>query len=226
MVKLFTDRLIIRDYVIEDLEPLHKLLSDNKVMKNVGLKTKNIKESKEYLLQAINESLLDDRVIYAFVIENKFTNEFIGQIDYIVIGATFFEERIHDYISEPNSPKWVWVRYFINKKHWNKGYATEALKRLIEYAFTEDNVDKIRTSCNKKNCASEKVMIKSGFIKEKEETIAIYAYEKLLKLTYLPKKLMIRCGFFKIDEFDAKWDHFQKKEDHVEYGLLKCEWKK
>jgi RimJ/RimL family protein N-acetyltransferase len=30
--------------------------------------------------------------------------------------------------------------FFIKKDHWNKGYATEALKRVIEFAFNENNM--------------------------------------------------------------------------------------
>jgi RimJ/RimL family protein N-acetyltransferase len=49
MVKLFTDRLIIRDYVIEDLEDLHKLLPDKKVLKYIPEeKSENIEKTKKY----------------------------------------------------------------------------------------------------------------------------------------------------------------------------------
>jgi ribosomal-protein-alanine N-acetyltransferase len=54
--------------------------------------------------------------------------------------------------------------YFIKEKYWGQGYTAEALKRIIEYAFEDDNVYRISTGCIKENKGSEKVMIKRGYI--------------------------------------------------------------
>jgi ribosomal-protein-alanine N-acetyltransferase len=56
MIKLFTDRLIIRDYIIDDFQNYHRILSDNKVMYYLqGIKTKNIDETKENFAKVIND---------------------------------------------------------------------------------------------------------------------------------------------------------------------------
>jgi ribosomal-protein-alanine N-acetyltransferase len=156
MIKLYTERLIIRDYLIEDLDNHHELLSDNNVMYYLGdIKTKNIKESEENLIKIINDQKTKDRKYYFFVIENKNLNEFIGSIGYTV---------------KENTPygKMVDLGYFINKNHWNKGYTTEALIKLLEYSFEENNVYRIYTGCLIENIYSEKIMKKCGFIKEAE----------------------------------------------------------
>ncbi|MDR2718951.1 MAG: GNAT family N-acetyltransferase [Treponema sp.] len=156
MVKLFTERLIIRDLTIDDLENHHKLISNNNVMKYLqDIKTNSIEESKENLLKAINDIKSEDRKLYFFLIEDKFINEFIGEIGYTVIKNTLYGKLVH-------------LGYFIKEKYWNKGYVTEALKRVIEFAFEEDNVYRISTGCIKENVGSEKVMQKNGFIKEAE----------------------------------------------------------
>jgi len=47
MVRIETKRLIIRDHILEDLEPLHNLLSNDEVMYFIpDTKTKTIEESK------------------------------------------------------------------------------------------------------------------------------------------------------------------------------------
>ena len=156
MIKLFTERLLIRDYVFDDLNNHHRLLSDATVMYYLqDIKTESIKESKENLYKVINDQGSSERELYHFVIEIKNTNEFIGGIGYTVSDNTPFGKLVH-------------MGYFLLKDYWNKGYTTEALKRVMEFAFSENNVYRIHTGCLKENIYSEKIMQKCGFIKEAE----------------------------------------------------------
>jgi ribosomal-protein-alanine N-acetyltransferase len=156
MVQLFTERLIIRDHVLDDLMEYHELLSDEKSMRYLpDIKTRNLNESGESLIKSIEEANSEDRKLYFFRIENRNTKEYIGEIGYTVA-------------QETPLGKIVGMGYFIKEKHWKKGYATEALKRVIEYAFEDNNVYRISTGCIKENKGSEKVMIKCGMTKETE----------------------------------------------------------
>jgi ribosomal-protein-alanine N-acetyltransferase len=119
------------------------------------IKTKNLNESKENLIDAIREADSKDRKLYFFRIEKKKTKEYIGEIGYTVTQETPFG-------------KIAGTGYFIKEKYWGKGYTTEALKRIIEYAFEDNDVYRISTGCIKENKGSEKVMIKCGMIKEAE----------------------------------------------------------
>ena len=167
MIELFTDRLIIRDLVIRDLENHHKLLSDKNIMYYLqDILTKNIEESKVNLNNTINDQNSKERKYYFFVIENKDTKEFIGEIGYTVKNNTPYGKLVD-------------MGYFIQKNHWNKGYTTEALKRVIEFAFEENNVYRIYTGCLKENIYSEKVMLKCGFIKEAEFKEYVFHDDKL-----------------------------------------------
>ena len=162
MIQLFTDRLVIRDYVITDLNNHHELLSDNTVMYYLqDIKTNCLEESKENLMIVLNDQKLPDRKRYHFVIEKRNENEFIGGIGYTVIDNTSYGKLVH-------------MGYFIKKNYWNQGYTTEALKRVIEFAFSENNVYRIHTGCVKENIYSEKIMQKCGFIKEAEFKEYIY----------------------------------------------------
>jgi ribosomal-protein-alanine N-acetyltransferase len=88
MIKLFTDRLLIRDYIIEDLESHHELLSDEIVMYYLqDIKTENIDKSEENLLNLINDQKLEERKYYCFRIENRSTSEFIGSVGYTVVDS-------------------------------------------------------------------------------------------------------------------------------------------
>ena len=156
MIQLFTERIYIRDHIIDDLHEYHELFSDSKSMRYLEfLKTTDLEESKQSLQKAIDEVNLSDRKHYFFWIENKITKEYIGDVGYNVILYTPYG-------------KIATLGYYIKEKHWNNGYATEATKRILEYGFKENNVYRFIGECIKENIGSEKVMIKCGMTKEGE----------------------------------------------------------
>jgi RimJ/RimL family protein N-acetyltransferase len=54
------------------------------------------------------------------------------------------------------------VGYRLFKKHWGKGYASEACKRTIEYGFNDMNLARIVAHARKENSASLRVLEKCG----------------------------------------------------------------
>lgn len=151
-----TNRLILRDYIATDAESYFKLKSDQKTMyylQDIQL------FSREEATADFQKVLLDlksnAREFYFFHMELKSTSEQVGSIGYTV---------------EENTPvgKRVGVGYFIYPKFWGKGYTTEALKKVLEFGFIENNVYRFTTGCLAENMGSEKVMKKCGFIKEAE----------------------------------------------------------
>jgi ribosomal-protein-alanine N-acetyltransferase len=155
MIRIETERLVIRDHVMDDIEPLHNLLSDEESMYYLpDICTDSLEESKINLIESINESQKGPaRIKYFFGIFDKAEN-YIGEIGYTV------------FCVDPDGYKNVHLGYFIHKLHWEKGYATEAVKAVIDYAFTRNKVRKIETGCLTDNTASEKIMIKCGFTEE------------------------------------------------------------
>lgn len=56
------------------------------------------------------------------------------------------------------------IGYGINEKHQNNGYATEAVKAVLEWAFTNPNVTAIEAETEPENAASKRVLEKCGFV--------------------------------------------------------------
>lgn len=156
MVKLDTNRLIIRDHIDGDIASMHVLLSDEKAMYYLqDIKTNNLDESKQNLYEAIKEAQLENRTKYFFAIIEKETNEYVGEIGFTVI-INSLEGKV------------VNLGYFILPRYWGRGIVTEAAEAVIEYAFCETNTIKIETGCIKENIGSERVMQKVGMVKEAE----------------------------------------------------------
>ena len=154
MIKITTERLIIRDPILTDFENWHRLLSDPKVMYFPDdIMTHSEDESRKNLLDAIEEVSKPDREKYFLVAETKGGSEYVGNIGYTVMSRT------------PRG-KIVEMGYFILLEHHNKGYMTEAVTELMRFAFEEDNVYRIETGCYAENYPSERVMQKCGLIRE------------------------------------------------------------
>ena len=60
------------------------------------------------------------------------------------------------------------VGYNLGKKYWGKGYTTEALKRVLDFAEEELQLTEFVGRYAKENTASGNVMKKLGFQYEKE----------------------------------------------------------
>jgi len=156
MMRLTTNRLIIRDPLPTDINDWHRLLSDPKTMYYLpDIKTRSLDESRDNLETAINESKNPDRKKYFFAIENKMTSAFIGTIGYTVTHTT-------------PAGKFVGAGYFMLPEYHGQGIMTEALREVIRFAFEDDGVYRIETGCITENRASERVMQKCGLIKEAE----------------------------------------------------------
>ena len=156
MVQLYSERLYIRDHVIDDLNEYHELISNSISMRYLTfLKTSTLEESKQSLQKAIDETNSNNRKYYFFCVENIKTKEYIGEVGYNVILDTPFG-------------KMATLGYYIKEKYWNNGYTTEAVNKILEYAFVKNNVYRFIGECIKENIGSEKIMQKCGMIKEGE----------------------------------------------------------
>ena len=93
----------------------------------------------------------NDEKTFRWMIVLKDNNEQIGTID---INNTWSKYGC----VEPG--------YVIAKKHWGKGYATEACYAVMDYLFNECDVETIYSQFMEDNIASGKVMQKCGMTKE------------------------------------------------------------
>jgi ribosomal-protein-alanine N-acetyltransferase len=81
-----------------------------------------------------------------------FDNDFIG------IGSLIPQKGEHRINAE--------IGYWIGEPYWGKGYATEAVKLLVEYAFGELGLLRIYAFIYGYNAASMRVLEKVGFYEE------------------------------------------------------------
>jgi RimJ/RimL family protein N-acetyltransferase len=55
------------------------------------------------------------------------------------------------------------IGYWIGEPFWGRGYATEAVRTMIDHAFTSTDLDALAASCRVTNVLSRRVLEKCGF---------------------------------------------------------------
>ena len=156
MIILETDRLVLRDYTEQHFEEYCKLKMDAKTMYYLqDIQLHSLEEAKSDFNYVLNDIKAPERKFYFLHMELRDTHEQVGSIGYTVVSNTPLGKLVH-------------LGYFTYPKFWGNGYTSEALKKVLEYAFTENDVYRITTGCLAENKGSERVMQKNGLIKEAE----------------------------------------------------------
>ncbi len=151
-MELETQRLNLKTISLVDIEDIHKLHSYPEVdeYNTTGI-PKDLEATKKSVEPFIRAQSNSPRKYYTFKISLKNSNEFIG-----IAGITLSLDKF----------KAGEIYYEIAPPHWNMGYATEAVKRLIKAGFEDLMLHKIEANTITENIGSKRVLEKSGMIKE------------------------------------------------------------
>ena len=161
MVILESERLIIRHYKKSDLSNYYKLFADEDNLYFLpGLITRTIEAARESLEDAMGFNA--EGKASRFCIALKEDDNMIGGVGYEVPFITPVGK-----IADP-------LGWFLMPEYHNRGYMTEAVKRVLEYAFLQDNCIRVVTACFKENIPTQRVMAKVGFRKEAEKPSAMW----------------------------------------------------
>jgi len=143
-MRLETERLIIRDPIIEDFKFIWEMRNDPEVTQFTGDVTSLSKDElySNHVKRCQNRSNTPKE--YSVVL--KATGEYIGYCGFQLCEVLGGIETL----------------YGFSKKHWGKGYATETAKVVLKYGRESLSLEKIYAAVNLKNLASEKVLLNSG----------------------------------------------------------------
>ncbi len=151
-VILESDRLFFRLIDESDFQKIHDLhsLPDSGKFNTIGF-PKNIAETIAIVKPWIAENKLAKIQRYTFALESKTGQEFIGLFGFNLGKANYQRAE-------------VW--YKILPTFWNQGFATESLKTIIKFGFSELKLHRIQAGCAVNNLGSIKVLEKAGMTRE------------------------------------------------------------
>lgn len=146
-MRLETDRLVLRRFVIEDAEQMFKnWASDDEVTKYLTWPThKNVDVTKGVLTNWIERYANDD--YYNWAIELKEKGELIGNIAAVQINA---------------KTECAIMGYCMSRNYWGRGIMPEALGEVIAFFFDEVQLDRVAAIHDINNPKSGRVMQKAG----------------------------------------------------------------
>lgn len=140
----------LRAYCKGDIPRILEYINDSEVKKNLitGIPVPLKKEDEEKFYENINAS----KDTYSFAIETKDNSKHIGGCG---IGFVDWKNRFAD----------VGI-YIGDEQYRGKGYGTDAMKILLQFVFSEMNLNKVRLSVFDFNQRGIKSYVKCGFKQE------------------------------------------------------------
>ena len=164
---LETDRLLVRELTMDDLETIHRVL-------NEAFGSNTLLEERERWLQwtvlgyemfaMLEQPHYGERGIML-----KETGELIGAVGIVPYLDTF--NRVTAFKRPLDAPATAEVGLFwaIDPAHQHKGYAPEAARAVMDYLFAREKLGRIIATTGYDNLASQAVMRKLGMTVERTD---------------------------------------------------------
>lgn len=155
-------KIELREYTLEDAPTLAYLAN------NINI-AKYLRDTFPYPYQESDATVFINYVLslkssqgieLAIIVDNHFAGS---------IGVTF-EKDIYRHNAE--------IGYWLGESFWNQGIMNQVLQMLIPYIFKEFTIHKLVAEVFSNNIASQKVLIKNGFILEATLVEHIYKEKK------------------------------------------------
>lgn len=155
VIRIESDRLSLRTFVESDAKKLAQLLQKNKYFWSIY---EPLHEASYYTEEAQYKKILEGLHLqqvnreYSFGIYPKDSEQLIGHISLYAIKRLPYSS--------------AFIGYSIDEDFTRQGIATEAVNRVVQFAFNVVNLHRIEAYVSPKNIASVKVLEKANFQRE------------------------------------------------------------
>ncbi|OYU56823.1 MAG: GNAT family N-acetyltransferase [Chitinophagaceae bacterium BSSC1] len=145
-----TERFILREILLTDIDGMFELDSDPDVHKYLGNQPVTEKEQLVNVINFIRQQYLDNGIGRWAIIDKK-TKDFIGWT-----GLKFVSDLTN------NHKNYYDLGYRLIKKYWGKGIASETAIAMLKYAFEHLQAEEVYAMADCNNDGSNKVLKKVG----------------------------------------------------------------
>jgi RimJ/RimL family protein N-acetyltransferase len=150
---LETERLLMRGWKPDDFEPYARFMADEDVTRHLTGAVLSRTDAWRNLAAVIGHWTLRGYGMWA--IERKSDRAFIGRVG----------------LWNPEGWPQLEVGWTLGKEYWGQGYAYEAGRRAMDYAFLTQDVDRMISVIQKNNVPSQKVAERLGETKGERREI-------------------------------------------------------
>jgi [ribosomal protein S5]-alanine N-acetyltransferase len=166
-----TERLILRAFVLEDVDGLFALDSDPEVHRYLGNKPITEKEQALETIKYVQQQYVENGIGRWAIIE-KSTNNFIGWS-----GIKLVKEPVNQHVNFYD------IGYRLLQKYWGQGFASESAFASLAYGFNELHLNEIYAAANVDNIGSNTILRKIGM-----QFVETFYYEAALQNWYKIEK--------------------------------------
>lgn len=146
-MELVTDRLVLRDFVLEDWKAVHAYQVNPHYSRFYNWTHRTEDEVKQVIGEYISQQFNQPRTDYQLALELKEEQR--------VVGCCYL--RITDSLRREAS-----IGYELDPQDWGKGYATEASRRMLTLGFEDLGLHRIWSQVVAENLRSGRVLVRLG----------------------------------------------------------------
>lgn len=141
------EKIYFKALKLDDAHEIHDYASDKEVSRFIGWKLMNtLRETREYIELMLERESAGTHLYSSIV--HKLTNEIIGTA------------MVFNFDQVANKAE---IGYVLHKDHWGKGYGTEAVELISDFAFKSLNLHKIHAIVSAANIGSARILEKNSF---------------------------------------------------------------
>ena len=156
-----TERLLLRVFTPDDLEPFMAMHSDPDIVRYVPYPPLTREQAEERLRSIATMTAIDDDAQQLrFAVELLETNEVIGDVSMWC---------------SPSDRLQAEIGYVFNPRFHGRGYATEAVTEVLRIGFEEAGLHRITANADARNAASIRVLDRIGMRREAHFIQGAYA---------------------------------------------------
>jgi len=145
-MELTTERLVLRDYRLDDFDAVHAFASDPRIATYVEWGPNSEQDSRDFLSAALAAQTVAPRMGYTLAITVD-GGDPIGSV-----GLTI----------NPASPSRAEIGFTVHADHWGRGYATESGRALLAFGLGSLGLRRINATCRPGNVASARALTSMG----------------------------------------------------------------
>jgi len=144
---LRTPRLVLRDFVADDLAAVRAYANDDQVLEHVLHEPRDEPELREHLDRVLAAQGNRPRRAWELAVEVARTGRVIGTCDLALTGTRTLDADLG---------------YMLARRHWGRGYATELATALVDAAFRQLRVARVQAIVDVRNERSRRVLDNAG----------------------------------------------------------------
>ncbi|WP_438434766.1 GNAT family N-acetyltransferase [Gorillibacterium sp. sgz500922] len=147
-MELETERLVLREYASNDYKAVHRYTSDAETTKHMLWGPNTEADTRAFLASAAETAGADPRTGFELAVIRREDGRLAG-------GVCLYRDGFRGELG-----------YCFAPEHRNAGYATEASRELMRFAFEELGLHRLYATCRPENAASARVLEKLGLQRE------------------------------------------------------------